>query len=292
MIERYRGNLAQIFAWSAAMGLRQDSPFVGVGMSKRAKTARRAAGPGPARRAWIPAQLRTLFAHPRDPRNTAAPLWRVPRIAAGSEMRMGGGAVAARGDFRGDGAGGWLVVVRHGKTESARPDIPMHSALVEVGLVALALGCGGVPLFADLERDPARGTCRRASRGRFRGASSGWSRAGWTSTACAGRRTRRWRAHHGAPVHPRTRASAALADGAYLRAGPAWAAAGGRGDKQESRSMKPSSPPVLTPPACRAGYPRRQRRPVVEVERRRGVATGPAAAARGGFRLPRRAGWL
>ncbi len=246
------------------MGLRQDSPFVGVGMSKRAKTARRAAGPGPARRAWIPAQLRTLFAHPRDPRNTAAPLWRVPRIAAGSEMRMGGGAVAARGDFRGDGAGGWLVVVRHGKTESARPDIPMHSALVEVGLVALALGCGGVPLFADLERDPARGTCRRASRGRFRGASSGWSRAGWTSTACAGGEHGAGgggRAHHGAPVHPRTRASAALADGAYLRAGPAWAAAGGRGDKQESRSMKPSSPPVLTPPACRAGYPRRQRRP-------------------------------
>ncbi len=224
-LERYRGNLSQIFAWAVASGLRPENPFAGVAMSKRAKAARAAAEPGPARRAWTPAELRTLFAHPRE--HIADPLWWAPRIAAGTGMRMEE-VLSLRGrDFRDDGDGGWLVAVGQSKTLAGRRDIPLASALAEVGLVALAVGCGDEFLFAELPRDRERG---RLS-------------AHYTKTFGRHRRrlglTARGLDFHGLRGTPNAameaggasltvrqailgHSSSALADSAYLRAGPDW----------------------------------------------------------------------
>lgn len=222
-IKRYRGNLAQVFAWAVASGLRPENPFAGVGMSRKAKAAKRAVEPGPARRGWTPAELRTLFAVRPDDR---ALLW-APRIAVGTGMRMEE-VLSLRGeDFRDAGDGGWLVAVRQSKTEAGRRDIPLHSALVEAGLFAIAMGCGEGRLFPDLPRDPGRGRLSAhftklfgRHRKRHGLTARGLDFHGFRATANTAMET------GGASLTRRQailgHASAALADSAYLRDGPDW----------------------------------------------------------------------
>lgn len=222
-IDRYLGNLRQVFAWAVASGLRPENPFAGVGFTRKAKAAKRAAEPRAARRAWTPAELRTLFAAtPADPA-----LWWAPRIAAGMGLRMEE-ALALRGqDFRDDGDGGWLASIGQAKTESGRRDVPVPATLVEIGLIALAEAAGAVRLFPDRGRDRARGRlsagftrdfCRH--RRRLGLVVRGLDFHGLRATANAAMEAA------GATLTVRQailgHASEALADSAYLRAGPDW----------------------------------------------------------------------
>lgn len=224
-IDRYVGNLRQVFAWAVASGLRPENPFAGVGLTRKAKAAKRATEPGAARRAWTPAELRTLFAHPAS--RPADPLWWAPRIAAGMGLRMEE-VLALRGQsFRDDGAGGWLVSVGRTKTLAGRRDVPVPSHLVERGLVALAVGCGDGFLFDELPRDRRTGRLspeytRRFVRHRRR---LGLTARGLDFHGLRGTANSAMEAG-GASLTVRQavlgHASDALADTAYLRAGPAW----------------------------------------------------------------------
>lgn len=105
--------------------------------------------------------------------------------------------------------------------------MPLHTALVEVGLVALAAGCGSMPLFSELPRDRARG---RLSADFTKVFARHRRRIGLTARGLDfhGLRSNANRAMEAAGATLTVRqailghASEALADSAYLRDGPNW----------------------------------------------------------------------
>ena len=232
-IKRYHSQLSQVFAWAVVSGLRPENPMNGAGMSRKAKIAKKAAEGGPARRAWTPAELRTLFAAtPADPA-----LWWAPRIAVATGARMEAILSLTGEDFLDDGAGGWMVAIRHDKSSSGDAgarDVPLHSALIEAGVLRLAEQAGPVRLFPDRERDRERGrlashfskdfTAHRRSLGLT---ARGLDFHGLRATANREMERRRPDGSEGATLTVRQailgHASDALADSAYLRDGPDWA---------------------------------------------------------------------
>ncbi len=226
-IKRYHSQLSQIFAGAIADGLRPENPMAGAGMSRKVKAIRRAGEGGPDRRAWTPAELRTLAAATPD---DLALFW-APRIAVATGARMEV-ILALRGtDFRDDGAGGWLVAFAArggGRNKTIRRDVPVASALVEGGLVALAQSVGPERLFPDVARDKTRGrlsgtfskdfTAHRQSLGLN---AAGLDFHGFRTTANSAMEA------SGATLTVRQAvvgwSSSELADSDYLRQGPAWA---------------------------------------------------------------------
>lgn len=167
-------------------------------MSRKAKAAKRAGERGPARRPWTPTELRTLFAdRPDDP----AFYW-----AARLSLGTGGGrleeVLSRRGsDFRDAGDGGWLVRYPPKTIQSPWREVPVHSVLIEAGLLELIRNAGDGFLFSNLEVDAraaAPGVSRATSGDTGRASAS--SLADSTSTDSAARQIRLWR-----PSAPMTR---------------------------------------------------------------------------------------
>jgi integrase len=161
-----------------------------------------------------------------DRQDDPAVFW-APRLSLGT----GGGrleeVLSRKGaDFRPDGSGGWLVRYPAKTTASPIRDVPVHSVLMEVSLLELIQKAGDGFLFPDLEIDrkgrragsfsrnftryrrPLKLTARGLD---FHGlrttANSAMEERGHSNTirnAICG-----WRAE-------------GMADGDYLRAGPAW----------------------------------------------------------------------
>ena len=226
-IDRYVGNLRQVFAWAVVSGLLPENPFAGVGLSKRAKAAKKATEPGSARRAWTPSELRTLFAWRSD--NPAEPLFWAPRIGVATGSRMADILELRGSDFREDGEGGWLVAFAargQGKNKQARRDVPLHSGLIEAGLLRLVEAADDGYLFPDLQRD-ARGRLSGPfskifgrHRKRLKLTARGLDFHGFRGTANAAMEAK------GATLTVRQAVcgwkSDALADTDYLRDGPNW----------------------------------------------------------------------
>ena len=176
-IQRHLSNLHTMFEWAVISGERPENPFARTRLNSVELAARRAAEADPERSPWgnaLPDLLASrIFVEPlKDPGD---PLFWVPLLGLFAGLRMEEALQLKGSDFQTEN-GIHILLVRQGanqsvKSKAGRRSVPIHSALIELGLLRLAEDRKSGRLFPGVARSKQRGSLSETftkSFGRYR----------------------------------------------------------------------------------------------------------------------------